>query len=86
MRSLRVGKILFIVLMALIVGACGRSGSIGREVLEPTTKPAEPQVSVEEPEPQAAVPTPRTELAATDPSAVSLPSGKLTLVEFFAYW
>ena len=31
-------------------------------------------------------PTPRSELSATDPSTVSLASGRLQLVWFFAFW
>jgi len=31
-------------------------------------------------------PTPRANLSSTDPSTVSLASGRLQLVEFFAFW
>ena len=41
----------------------------------------------EKPEEAApAQPAPRTELVATDPATVSLASGKVQLVEFFAFW
>jgi len=33
-----------------------------------------------------AMPTPRPELQATDPASVQLSSGRLQLVEFFAFW
>ena len=35
---------------------------------------------------EALRPTPRAALDATDPSTVSLGSGEIQLVEFFAYW
>lgn len=35
---------------------------------------------------QAIPPTPRTELESTDPTSVNLASGKLQLVELFAFW
>jgi len=34
----------------------------------------------------ASAPTPRQSLEATDPSTVKLASGKVQLVEFFAFW
>jgi len=39
-----------------------------------------------EPQPEEAIATPRSELTATDPTSVTLASGKPTLVEFFAFW
>lgn len=44
----------------------------------PTQTPAVEEASVK--------PTPRQELHATNPSRVSLASGQLQLLEFFAYW
>ena len=35
---------------------------------------------------ESLVPTPRAGLESTDPSVVSLASGEIQLVEFFAYW
>jgi hypothetical protein len=35
---------------------------------------------------EADKPEPRKEMAATDPGSVNLGSGRLTLVEFFAFW
>lgn len=40
-------------------------------------------VGSDEPQPLATI---RTELAATDPAGVSLASGRVQLVEFFAFW
>jgi hypothetical protein len=42
-----------------------------------------PEVSIEE---ESQAPTPRVGLVATDPSTVELASGKLQLVEAFAFW
>ncbi len=52
---------------------------------DPAAVAAEPAELVEEPA-ELPAPTPRTELEATDPREVSLASGGLQLVEFFAYW
>ncbi len=47
----------------------------------PTEASADPAAPV-----QDVKPTPRPDLHASDPSTVSLASGQLQLVEFFAFW
>ena len=44
--------------------------------------PETAEVAVEE----SILPTPRTSLESTDPAVVSLASGEIQLVEFFAFW
>jgi hypothetical protein len=51
-------------------------------VIEEPTKAA----ATEESPTEVVVPTPRSEMAGTDPSTVNLASGKLQLVEIFAFW
>lgn len=53
----------------------------------PAVEPT-PDVSSTEPadHPDNIKPTPRPDLHATDPSTVSLASGQVQLVEFFAFW
>ena len=50
----------------------------GASPTEASTDPAAPAEVVK--------PTPRPDLHASDPSTVSLASGQLQLVEFFAFW
>jgi hypothetical protein len=67
--------------MWLLTGCAGSSQSI------PTI--SVPETSVLEATGSAATPTrppARDELHATDPGTVALASGKVQLVEFFAYW
>ncbi|MCG3206862.1 MAG: hypothetical protein FOGNACKC_00461 [Anaerolineae bacterium] len=59
----------------------------------PTDTPPPPTIAPTDtpvPEPPAAMPefrpSTRTALAATDPATVALASGKVQLVEFFAFW
>ena len=55
------------------------------EGLEPAT--TEATARIEEPAPEEAAPPPvREGLEATDPASVQLASGKVQLVEFFAFW
>jgi hypothetical protein len=55
---------------------------------EPTESPTEAPTDLPEPAPTELifVPSTRTALEATNPATVSLASGQLQLVEFFAYW
>lgn len=95
MKPLRFGPVLGLVLIGMSLAACSGSGAIESTVVAPTPEtpdasvlteaPEAPEIT-EAPEPQAAVPTPRAELMASDPSSVSFPPGRLTLVEFFAFW
>lgn len=50
----------------------------------PTAEPVPDDTS--EPVAEMVAPTPRPEMAATDPSTVTLATGDVQLVEFFAYW
>lgn len=64
--------------------------AVGADVQQPTTSDAvteavEPEEPAEEPT-ESPAPTPRTELEAINPREVSLASGGLQFVEFFAYW
>lgn len=59
------------------------------EAMEATLPPEpmdETSPQAAEAEAESVKPTPRTELHATNPGQVSLASGQLQLLEFFAYW
>jgi hypothetical protein len=66
---------------------------IGSQVTYPAPEVSAPQQAEEVqpstdayPAPEKEIPRLKTELEATDPSAVSLASGEIQLVEFFAFW
>jgi hypothetical protein len=98
MSKLRHSMRILVLIIPIFLTACQGDGSASEPgplvVEEPTQeslsvteiqeKPTidSTQTSVAEP----MVPTPREGLEATDPSTVVLASGKLTFVEFFAFW
>jgi hypothetical protein len=55
--------------------------------VQTSTVTSKPQITATDmPSVEEILATPREELTATDPTTVSLVSGKPTLVEFFAFW
>jgi hypothetical protein len=55
--------------------------------IQTSTVTSEPQITATDmPSVEEVLPTAREGLTATDPTTVSLVSGKPTLVEFFAFW
>ncbi len=91
------GSFPIILLLALVaagvVAGCGPAPATPAEVAAPqATQAAPPQAEPTEPSAlptesgAAATPTARAGLEATDPTSVSLASGKPALVEFFAFW
>jgi hypothetical protein len=64
----------------------GSSADEGSEVGEPNQAQASDASAAEEPAAAGPHPEPRTELTATNPGRVKLGSGRVTLVEFFAFW
>ncbi|MBM3121303.1 MAG: hypothetical protein FJZ97_03845 [Chloroflexi bacterium] len=85
--------ILLTLVAAGVVAGCGAAPATPAEVVVPqATQAAPPQARTAEPSPlpaePAAAPTPtaRAGLEATDPTSVTLASGKPALVEFFAFW
>jgi len=81
MNRLRTWIVFALLATAFLLSSC--SGDSVAEVVDeqvPAIVPA--SGAVEGSGPQG----PRTELEATDPNSVALGSGKVTLVEFFAFW
>jgi hypothetical protein len=64
----------------------GPSADEGSEVGESNQAQVSDASAVEEPAAAGPHPEPRTELTATNPGRVKLGSGRVTLVEFFAFW
>lgn len=85
--------ILLTLVAAGVVAGCGAAQATPTEVAVPaatqvTSPPAqtaEPSALPAEPA-AAATPTARAGLEATDPTGVTLATGKPALVEFFAFW
>jgi hypothetical protein len=74
-------KVLCIVILgAFLLSACTTGGV---PVREPDASEVTPDSSFVETDPS---PTIRPDLHATDPKEVVLASGKLQLIEFFAFW
>lgn len=66
--------------------ALGSSADEGSEVGEPNQVQGSDSSAAEGPAVGEPQPEPRTELSATNPGRVNLGSGRVTLVEFFAFW
>lgn len=96
MNNLNVLKIFPVFLLfMLILAACSSSSPVASpaETLgeaapaaDPTTSQPVEEAQAGDTDSPAAPPTPRQDLHASDPSTVSLASGQLQLVEFFAFW
>lgn len=67
-----------VLLAALLLAACQPAPAAPPASAQPSTLPGMATVT--------AAPTISNELHATDPATVSLASGKVQLVEFFAFW
>lgn len=93
---------LAVALAAVVLGACAPAPAsqappdkqpaptlevLATAVPSPVAPSAEPPAEGELPPTEVPAPKPaRTALEATDPTTVSLASGRPTLVEFFAFW
>lgn len=73
------------VMLLWILSACV-AGPQNRIALPETQKSPTPFTEITPTESSQPRPTVRNELHATNPETVSLASGKVQLVEFFAYW
>lgn len=92
-RALKITPLFLLVM--LFLAACSSSAQVtppaetlgeAAPVADPTTSQSVEEAQAGDADIPAAQPTPRQDLLASDPSTVSLASGQLQLVEFFAFW
>lgn len=81
-----------LILVALLLVSCKEdivATTLPTEVPAPVSDSVGDETSLtgdEESDIDEEKPEPRTELSATNPGSVNLGSGRVTLLEFFAYW
>jgi len=72
-------------LLAVLLVSC-KEGDLATTLADQASAPISDSTGDEGSQAGGEKTTPRTELSATNPGSVHLGSGRVTLVEFFAYW
>jgi hypothetical protein len=85
MVSRKLRLLISLVLLAALLVSC-KEDDLATTLADGASAPISDSTGDEGSQAGGKKPTPRTELSATNPGSVRLGSGRVTLVEFFAYW
>ncbi len=85
MVSRKMRLVIGLILLAVLLVSC-KEDNLATTLADGAPAPISDSMGDKGSQAGGEMPTPRTELSATNPGSVHLGSGRVTLVEFFAYW